>query len=472
MDPQDRKYHYFFIHNVIGDFFHATLDYFGPYLYERFKFRIVGTYDKAVEYINKKTQYDRETDLPLLPALILDPSGEMLTADAITGGKQLWRYPNLGGGFVRRLFDPVYQDQDVKVNVGFTRLKGTFNLLMLTNSFYEYCDLRLLMIQIMGDMERYIYPIWFNSFIILPERFINYEYINPITGERHRLNWESAGAYEQLIKTTNRDELVIPVHIKPIYKMTGLSDGSTRYGGTDKLADWRLTVELEYEVEIPSFLILETDYLIDTVQTNLSFGAATSYSENARFHNMMETMSPEDQTKFLNYIIDKHGENYLLSQVRNDLINDRDLQNIITEKTKDAYFNIDPEKKTSDQLEFEPHENELKSFKSWDTGLDSTSSGEVHITHAIKECSKRELVFHTRYNHLVTKTEADAQVSFNINIPEKVSEERLVLIGKYGPLLYGDHYILNNEGNVITIYKEYVELRENDLLELYIYTYE
>ena len=137
MDYQESKYHYFFIHNVIGDFFHATLDYFAPYLYERFKYRVVGTYDKAVEFLSKKDQYDRETDMPMLPALVLDPSGEMVTADAIAGGKQLWRYPNLAAKFVKRLYDPVYQDIDVMVNVGFTRLKGTFNLVMLTNSFYE-----------------------------------------------------------------------------------------------------------------------------------------------------------------------------------------------------------------------------------------------------------------------------------------------------------------------------------------------
>ena len=100
---QDRKYHYFFIHNVIGDFFHATLEYFGPYLYERFKYRVVTTFDKAVEFLDKKENYDRETDMPRLPALVLDPSGEMVTADAIAGGKQLWRYPNLAAGFVNHI---------------------------------------------------------------------------------------------------------------------------------------------------------------------------------------------------------------------------------------------------------------------------------------------------------------------------------------------------------------------------------
>ncbi len=475
MDDQQRKYHYFFIHNAIGDFFHATLDYFGPYLYERFKYKVVGTYDKAVEFLSKKEQYDRETDMPMLPALILDPNGELGTADAIAGGKQLWRYPNLAGNFgATYLFDPIYQDADVMVNVGFTRVKGTFTLLMLTNSFYEYCDLRLFMIQQMGDLERYIYPIWFNTFIILPERFVNYEYTNPVTGEHHYLNWESAGAYSELVRTTNKNEYVVPAEIRPIYKMTNMSDGSTRYGGTDKLADWRLSIDIEFEVEIPSFLILNTDYLIDSVTTNFYVTSATSYSDNAMFNNMMSTMSPEDQAKTLDYIIEKHGDNYKLSDVRRDLTGDDKMKEIVPKEAREAFFGVDPENKTEEQLQFEPHEYDMKSFKQWETGLDTTSSGRIDVNPktVIKECAKRELVFRTKYFHLVTKAEADSTTTFDITVPEKVTKERLVLIGKDGPLLYGDHYTLADDGITITINSKYVDLRENDLLELYIYDYE
>ena len=467
----DKKYHYFFIHNIIGDFFHATLDYFGPYLYERFKYRVVTTFDKAVEYLDKTENYDRETDMPMLPALVLDPSGEMEPAEAIAGGKQLWRFPNLGEGLTTRLFEPVYQDSDAMVNVGFTRLRGTFTLNMLTNSYYEYCDLRLFMIQMLGGLERWIYPIWFSSFIILPEDFINFEYENEYTGNHHKLNWESAGAFDTLVKTTNRDEYVIPCHIKPIYKMTGITDNSSRGGGTDKLADWRLSCEMEYEIEIPSFLLIQTDYLVSGVKTKI--GTATVYSENAMFNNLMTKLKPIEQTEFLNYIIEKHGEDYTIEQVRQDLTRDDKVKDMLTKEQRASFFGLLPEEKQKQNLEFDPNENIGNIEKEWDTGLDATSSGTIDLdpNKVFKECKKRDLIFRTRYMHLITEAEAESE-EFNITVPEVVTSDRLVLVNKSGKLQYGDQYVLGDDGVTLTVKATNLEgLRKNDVLELYIYVY-
>ena len=271
---------YFFIHNVYANFFKDTLDYFSLHLYPRFEHRVVGTYDKAVEYIQKTCQYDRETDRPNLPALILNPSGDFDVADGNAGGRQLWRFPNLAPGMIKRIFDPLYQDANTQVNVGFIRMQGDIELIMLLNSFYEYCDMRMLMLQIFGGFERWIYPQFFTTFIILPEDFINFRYDNPYTGRSYRLDWESAGAYERLVKTTARNELVVPCNIKPTYKLTGVNDASSRYGGTDTLADWRLGATIRYEIEIPSYLVLETDWLIENVNVSIQAGSAYSaYSD-------------------------------------------------------------------------------------------------------------------------------------------------------------------------------------------------
>ena len=93
----------------------------------------------------------------MLPAFILDPVGEFGISDSNTGAKQLYRFPNLAPGFINRWYDPIYQDSDVMINIGFTRLKGEMNLVMLLNSFYEYCDLRIFMIQYFGSEGRWIY---------------------------------------------------------------------------------------------------------------------------------------------------------------------------------------------------------------------------------------------------------------------------------------------------------------------------
>ena len=276
LDREPRRDLYFFIHNVYANFFKDSLDYFSLHLYPRFEHRVVGTYDKAVEYIQKVCQYDREIDRPQLPALILNPSGDFELADANAGGHQLWRFPNLAPGMIKRIFDPVYQDTNTQVTVGFIRMQGEIELIMLLNSFYEYCDLKMLFIQIFGGYERWIYPQFFTTFVILPEELINYEYTNPYTGFHYKLDWDSAGAYDKLVRTTARNELVIPCHIKPTYKLTGFNDASTRYGGADQLADWRLGATIKYEIEIPSYLVLQSDYLVENVSINIQAGSAYS----------------------------------------------------------------------------------------------------------------------------------------------------------------------------------------------------
>ncbi|MHA1231508.1 MAG: hypothetical protein ACTSPQ_12755 [Candidatus Helarchaeota archaeon] len=282
LDREPRRDLYWFIHNVYANFFKDSLDYLSLHLYPRFEHRVVGTYDKAVEYIIKTCQYEREVDKPMLPAIILNPSGDFELAEGIAGGKQLWRFPNLAPGMIKRIFDPVYQDRNVEVNVGFIRIQGDMEVLMLLNSFYEYCDLKMLLLQIFAGIDRWIYPQYFTTFIILPEELVNYKYKNPYTGFTYKLDWSSAGAYNKLVKTIASNELVIPCKIKPIYKLSGFNDASTRYGGVDQLADWRLGATIRYEIEIPSYLVLTSDYLVEQIDISINSGSAfseyTSYS--------------------------------------------------------------------------------------------------------------------------------------------------------------------------------------------------
>ena len=270
----DERDYYYFVHNVYANFFKDSLDYFAGHLWPRFEHRVVATYDKAVEYLTKKDQYGREVDKPQLPAMILNPSGEFDLAEAIAGGHQMWRFPNLSPGFAKRLFIPIYEDSNVYITVAFMRIQGDIELLMLLNSFYEYCDLRMLFLNVFGGFERWIYPQYFTSFIILPPELINYKYTNDITGADYTIDWDEIGAYEKLIRTTAQDQMVYPVNIKPIYKLTGFSDVSQRYGGTDKLADWRLGATIKYELEIPTYIVTTQDYLIRNLELEIRAGSA------------------------------------------------------------------------------------------------------------------------------------------------------------------------------------------------------
>ena len=117
----ETRYRYEFVHNVFGSFFHSTLEYFSEYLYPRFNYTMIGTYDKAVAYFNQIKQEGRELDKPNLPALILNPTGDMDDADT---GRQFFRFPNLGPGLVKRVFEPIYQDENILVTPSFNRKIG------------------------------------------------------------------------------------------------------------------------------------------------------------------------------------------------------------------------------------------------------------------------------------------------------------------------------------------------------------
>ena len=280
------RYNYEFIHNVVADFYKDLLDYFADYIYPRFSaWKVVGTYSKAIEYLLKQIQYDRETDMPMTPAIILNPSGDFGVDE--TYGKMMWRFPNLMPGFTKRVFDPIYKDPNVLISVNFMRIKGDIEFLILASSFYEYADIKILLNLLFGGQDRYIYPRFFNSFIILPSEIYDYTYDNPVTGEHYKINIPEAT--NKLVKTTNKDEVVYPCRILPRFKMTGMSDASTKFGGADDLPDWRLTFSIEYEVEIPSFLMVETNYLVQRIEFNLKYGSC--YSSN----DLYNTDAPPDE---------------------------------------------------------------------------------------------------------------------------------------------------------------------------------
>jgi len=305
-----------------------------------------------------------------------------------------WRYPNLTSGFAAQWYDPIYDDGNVRIVIVRARLVGDFNFIGLMSSFYEYCDMRVYLNLIFGGMERPIYPKYINSFIILPSEIYNYEYKNDVTGENYKINIDKAKT--QLVKTTNRNEVVYPFNLLPRYKLTNISDGSTRYGGTDNVADWKLTWTVNYEVEIPAWLVLETDL-------------GTLYPTNG---------STNAGIKIPNATIG-YGSCYSSNEVFSKVEVPSEIINVNVE---------DP--------------------------------------------SKKNISFKTRYYHIVTQQEVDSTSNVEIIIPETVNDKNLFkLVGKYGELIYGDHYTIDSIGTILTIIKENVELKNEDILELFIYGY-
>jgi len=150
----------------------------------------------------------------------------------------------------------------------------------LLPSFYEYCDVKMMLIQQFGGFGRFIYPFWFNSFIVIPSDLYYYNYQNQYTQESYILDWNSKGVSDKLIATTDKTEKVFPFRGQPRFILTNMSDGSTRYGGVDKYADWRLAFTVEFQIEIPSFIILQSDYLMQGINIDIRTGSTYSINQD------------------------------------------------------------------------------------------------------------------------------------------------------------------------------------------------
>jgi len=267
------KYH--FIHYAYSDFFRSILDYIDD-MYPRFNWKVITTYQKAVEYLSKKAQYGREVDQPNAPALVLDPKGDINTDDI--SGKFLWRYPNMIPFFASKLFDPIYRDENVEITACFSRMKGEVEVYAILASIYEYLDFKNMINLFWAGSDRYFNPFWLHSYIILPPEVYNYNYTNEYTGENYYVNIPDISNI--LVRTTNRNEVVYPFKTKPRFKITAASDASQRLGGTDNLPEWRLNLTIDYEIELPTYLVIKTNWMPKYINLNIECGSTYSYNGN------------------------------------------------------------------------------------------------------------------------------------------------------------------------------------------------
>lgn len=291
---------------------------------------------------------------------------------------------------IKRLFDPIYKDQHVQVHAGFLRIKGEMELIMLCNSFYEYCDLRMLFINTFGGMDRIIYPTFFSSFIILPQSFLDYRYKNEYTGDDYKINWETANASLKLVKTIATEELVLPLNIGPQFSLTSLSDGSTRYGGPDDIAEWKLNAIINYEVEIPNYLIIESDYLVEGIDIEIGYGSAFSVYNDYQ--------PPVDRILY-NFSWD-WGLNY-------------------DTNTPDKLGYMNPNDTTS-------------------------------ITTYVGDFIYKNRYFHTVTEEEALLS--DTTNNLEISLPEQILDPKILIVNsKEGQLKFGDHYYLKDDGWTLVI---------------------
>jgi len=261
----------FFINNCIGSFYRGTLDWFAEEIYSRISYKVLGTYDKSVEYFNKVLANGRETDKPLRPSLSLDPTYDF--EPATIGGRFLWQAGDYLSGFSKRLFEKYegFEDQHISLVPMFSRYSGQFELLFWLESVYELLDVRVMLFQYSGGLNRLMRPEMFETYLILPDEINDYTIPD---GEAIKIDWAESDRFLKNIKNINQNKYVMPILLTPVYRFTAVTDTTEKYGA-DNVADYKLSVTVEYEVDIPTSIAI-TPFINGTINVNCGLDIAKS----------------------------------------------------------------------------------------------------------------------------------------------------------------------------------------------------
>lgn len=271
----DKVYTHHYINNCWGAFFRGFLNWFGDEFYP-FTTKVISTYDKAVQFFQDREQNRKETDKPMMPAVTLDPQ-EFHPEER--GGRFQWMYPNLHPKFGARISSPIlYADNNIIITPVRTRFQGTMEIICWLHSVYEYLDVMTRLHVYSGGTGRWLRPKLFWSYLVLPEALLRMTYTNEYSGESYQIDWNSTENVQTLVKNMGQMKTVYPVLLTPMFRFESINDASQKYGGDD-LASWKLGVNVYYEIEIPTFIVVETDWKLEKVNVSVEFGdnAFTQY---------------------------------------------------------------------------------------------------------------------------------------------------------------------------------------------------
>lgn len=254
-------YNLFFVNNSLGTFYKSMLDFFEKDFYHRFKLGTISTYDRSIQIFKQYLKdNNKDTYAISLPAVSLEPSADI---DIDEKTNFLWKYQNLSGGFGKYLYDPIYEDDKVKIYPIFNRYVGNFTVHMFLNSIYEFTDLQIRSLQYFGGKNRPMKINFISTFMHVPIDIVQYEYENDVLNIKRSLDWSTTPIKYDIMSSTGRNEFLYPMQLEPIIKLTGLSSNVNSRSGQGEISEFKLDLSFEYEIEVPGFLVIETDYHVN-----------------------------------------------------------------------------------------------------------------------------------------------------------------------------------------------------------------
>lgn len=259
----------FFIHNCFGSFFSGVLNWFADDFYPRFEYKVIGTYDKAVEFFKKRKELGEDPTHNVLPSITLDPMYDFSNEER--GGRFLWQHSRYAPGLGLRMWSGIdLKEQDIIVTPVFSRYQGTFEVLFWLSSVYELFDFRVALLQYCGGFNRWLRPEFFWTYLILPDEIANYN-----KDDNVNLDWSNTYSEIIHVDTINKHRLGVPFALDGMWKLDSFGDQSTKYGG-DTVAEYKLAATFTYEINMPTYVVLSDK--VDP-RLNLTISLGNSYTK-------------------------------------------------------------------------------------------------------------------------------------------------------------------------------------------------
>lgn len=300
-----------YVHDSFSSMFRGMLNWIQDGFDKRFNYKVMATYDKAVQFFNQKKQSkDGNVSANILPSVTLDPNLDFVNEER--SGKFPWMFPNLDNVHGRYFNDKIdLKEQGVTISIMRTRYGGTCDITFWLQSIYELMDIRTKLIQYCNGIGRWIRPDFFWTHVILPKEIIEFDRY-----DGKKLDWSATPVEIIQLATTNSSEYAISYPLNAIWRLDSISDGSTKYGA-DQLTEWKMTATFTWECDIPTFIRLD-NYSFYDMRPTVAFGLGPVYSDQPLL-NKIDTLVELTN----NVIIDKymaHAQVYTIAENKSPYI--------------------------------------------------------------------------------------------------------------------------------------------------------
>ena len=234
-------------------------------VYNKFKHIFIGSFNKAVMYLEQlNTDPNIVSDGGMYnkkPMLVFTPTIEQ----PVEQTDFLWNYYTMHPFMAHWNRPPIMFEDGTLLCLTTRRMRGNIDLKILVDSQPEEHDIHMAFLNYFRGL---------NSTLPMNQismQFVLADKIKMLTNDNDEivLDLNHSNISHKLIKTTGKMEYVLPISATPELKLTSLSDSSNFYGGND-LAEFALSGSIQWELEIPALVTLQTNMSVVDIQFSLT----------------------------------------------------------------------------------------------------------------------------------------------------------------------------------------------------------